>query len=114
MQCVMEIAGLPPSDLLRKASRTDNFFEADGTPRLTPTKAGLRRYPGSKELSQAIGCSDTQFVSFLQVTSLYFLLHVFHVHMLLCSWSLHILACAWYMSMHMHKQYVSRSISVAD
>lgn len=70
MQCVMEIAGLPPADLLQKASRRDNFFEADGTPRLALNKAGLRRYPGSKELSQALNCNDLQFVSFLQVAVL--------------------------------------------
>lgn len=67
MQCVMEVAGLPPAELLQKASRRDHFFEADGTPRLTPNKAGLRRFPGSKELSQAVSCSDAQFISFLQV-----------------------------------------------
>ena len=70
MQCVMEIAGLPPAELLQKASRRDHFFESDGTPRLTPNKAGLRRFPGSKELSQALGSSDPQFISFLQVNPL--------------------------------------------
>lgn len=67
MQCVMEILGPPPAQLVQKGSRRDHFFEGEGQPRMTPNKAGLRRYPGSKELAQALACSDAHFVSFLQV-----------------------------------------------
>ena len=66
MQCVMEVVGPPPAELVQKGSRRDHFFEGDGRPRI---KAGLRRCPGSKDLGQALGCSDTQFLSFLQVPS---------------------------------------------
>lgn len=70
MQCVMEVLGLPPADLLEKATRKEQFFESDGSARITANKAGLRRFPASKDLTQVLRCSDGPFLSFLQVPSL--------------------------------------------
>ena len=67
MQCVMEIMGPPPAALMERATRKEQFFEADGSVRITANKAGLRRFPGSKDLSQALRCNDGPFLSFLQV-----------------------------------------------
>ena len=67
MQCVMEILGLPPAALMERATRKGQFFEADGSVRMTANKAGQRRFPASKDLSQALRCNDGPFLSFLQV-----------------------------------------------
>ena len=67
MQCVMEIMGPPPAALMERATRKEQFFEADGSVRITANKAGLRRFPGSKDLAQALRCNDGPFLSFLQV-----------------------------------------------
>lgn len=67
MQCVMEIMGPPPAALMERATRKEQFFEADGSVRITANKAGLRRFPGSKDLGQALRCNDGPFLSFLQV-----------------------------------------------
>ena len=67
MQCVMEVLGPPPASLLEKATRKEQFFEGDGSPRITPNKAGLRRFPATRDLPQALRCNDAPFISFLQV-----------------------------------------------
>ena len=67
MQCVMEIMGSPPASLMEKATRKEHFFEADGTVKLSANKAGLRRFPASKDLNQVLHCNDGPFLSFLQV-----------------------------------------------
>ena len=69
MQCVMEVLGPPPAALVARATRKDHFFEADGSVRMTANKAGLRRFPASKELGQALRCKDAPFIAFLQVIS---------------------------------------------
>ncbi|MCJ1242225.1 hypothetical protein MMC14_010232, partial [Varicellaria rhodocarpa] len=66
MQCVMEVLGPPPAALMDMATRTEQFFEADGSPRITPNKAGIRRFPATKDLAQALRCNDAPFISFLQ------------------------------------------------
>lgn len=69
MQCVMEVLGPPPAALVARATRKEQFFEADGSVRITPNKAGLRRFPASKDLGQALRCKDAPFIAFLQVRS---------------------------------------------
>jgi len=80
MQCVMEVMGPPPAALMEKATRKEQFFEADGSVRITANKAGLRRFPATKELSQVLRCNDGPFLSFLQVRLL--TVHAFAVHKL--------------------------------
>lgn len=67
MQLVVEVLGLPPATLMARASRKEHFFEADGALKMTPNKAGQRRIPATRDLAQALKCSDGPFLSFLQV-----------------------------------------------
>ncbi|KAL3143162.1 hypothetical protein ABBQ38_002022 [Trebouxia sp. C0009 RCD-2024] len=66
MQCVMEVLGPPPAALMDRATRKQQFFEADGSVRITPNKACLHRFPASKDLGQALRCKDGPFIAFLQ------------------------------------------------
>ena len=67
LQLVGEMMGIPPAPLMDRATRKDHFFEPNGSLKMTPSKAGLRRIPGTKDLAQALKCTDAQFLSFLQV-----------------------------------------------
>ena len=53
---------------MEKATRKQQFFEADGSVRITPNKAGLHRFPATKDLGQALRCKDGPFIAFLQVS----------------------------------------------
>ena len=98
MQCVMEVLGPPPASLLEKATRKEQFFEGDGSPRITPNKAGMRRFPATRDLPQALRCNDAPFLSLLQVSLLScYQCHVPAVWLLLMLLHLHCLfTCAKY------------------
>jgi len=66
MALIMEVNGVPPLDLLKKATRREVFFNPDGSPLPLPNHTESPRRPSSKTLGQILKCSDSPFVDFLQ------------------------------------------------
>ena len=66
MTLIMEVNGLPPVELIKKATRREVFFTPDNAP--LPLPAGKERSwkPASKNLGQVLKCPDSVFVDFLQ------------------------------------------------
>ncbi|CAA9997622.1 unnamed protein product [Nesidiocoris tenuis] len=65
LACIMEVLGVPPEDVLMKATRKRLFFDSKGNPRSTTNSKGRKRKPGSKYLAMAIRCNDKVFVDFI-------------------------------------------------
>jgi len=66
LACIMEILGLPPRSMVEQATRKKTFFDQKGNPIIVANSRGKKRRPGSKDISMALRCNDTAFVSFLQ------------------------------------------------
>merc|ERR1711968_40245 len=62
----MEILGVPPRELIEKASRRKVFFDNAGNPRIVANSRGKKRLPGTKSLSAALKCSDRGFVDLIR------------------------------------------------
>jgi len=62
---IMEVNGLPPVDLLKKATRSKLFFASDERP--LPISGGKEplKEPGSKSLKGILKCNDSLFIDFL-------------------------------------------------
>ncbi|XP_024084693.1 dual specificity tyrosine-phosphorylation-regulated kinase 4-like isoform X3 [Cimex lectularius] len=65
LACIMELLGVPPEDLLLKASRKRLFFDSRGNPRSYFNSKGRKRIPGTLTLALAIRCNDKLFVDFI-------------------------------------------------
>lgn len=50
LQCIMEVFGKPPADLLETASRRKLFFDTNMAPRITPNSQGKTRQPSTRTL----------------------------------------------------------------
>ena len=66
LQCIMEVYGVPPKDVLESGSRTKLFFNDDLKPILIPNSRGLSHLPASKTLDQVLHCPDKLFLDFLE------------------------------------------------
>eukprot|EP00826_Nyctotherus_ovalis_P041661 TRINITY_DN4235_c0_g4_i1.p1 TRINITY_DN4235_c0_g4~~TRINITY_DN4235_c0_g4_i1.p1 ORF type:complete len:578 (-),score=135.00 TRINITY_DN4235_c0_g4_i1:108-1841(-) len=66
MAMILEVANLPPNKLLAQASRREVFFRDDGSPIQVVDVQGRARVAGSRQLSDAVKSSDTEFLNFLQ------------------------------------------------
>ena len=64
LQYIMEVKGVPPLDLLQRASRAKYFFEPSGQPKL-PSR-GRKRNPGSKSLLSVLKDADKMFIDFVE------------------------------------------------
>lgn len=62
--CIMEIRGLPPTEVLDLSTRKKMFFDGI-SPKIVPNKRGKKRYPGTKNLSEKINSNDQDFLDFL-------------------------------------------------
>lgn len=63
LQCIMEIMGTPPPELLRISTREKLFFDPrTGKPKLTPNKRGKVRHPGTRSLSDILRKAEPDFV----------------------------------------------------
>ncbi|KAI9300396.1 kinase-like domain-containing protein [Cunninghamella echinulata] len=65
LACIMEIQGVPSRSMVEKSGRRKLFFDFYGNPKIMPNSKGKKRKPGMKPLSQALKCSDTKFVDFV-------------------------------------------------
>ena len=44
----MEVLGVPPKELLERATRRKKFFDDDFNPMIVPNSRGRKRYPGKR------------------------------------------------------------------
>lgn len=66
LACIMEIFGLPPENLLNKATRKRLFFDSKGNVRSMTNSKGKKRRVNSKELHQVVKTGDYNFLNFIQ------------------------------------------------
>jgi len=66
MSMIFEVNGLPPKQMLEKATRKEVFFDRNGRSYLVRNSQGKIRVPGGRSLEEKLKCSDTDFVNFIQ------------------------------------------------
>ncbi|KAH8968834.1 hypothetical protein BDL97_02G002600 [Sphagnum fallax] len=66
LACMMEVLGVPPNAVLENATRKKMFFDSNNSPRIVANSWGKKHWPGTKDISVAIGCNDPTFVNFLE------------------------------------------------
>eukprot|EP00039_Didymoeca_costata_P013585 m.209514 g.209514 ORF g.209514 m.209514 type:complete len:518 (+) comp15816_c0_seq28:4298-5851(+) len=62
----MEILGIPPLSLIRRAQRASHHFDEHGKPRNIRDKRGRLRRARSKSLSSVLMCNDEHFLDFIK------------------------------------------------
>lgn len=62
---MMEVCGIPSSEVLKNSQRRKKFFQDDGSPILVPSQRGKVRKPASKTLNEILECEDKSFVDFV-------------------------------------------------
>jgi dual specificity tyrosine-phosphorylation-regulated kinase 2/3/4 len=65
LMCIMEVAGVPPLDVMRRAPRCKVFFDSHQRPRLQPNSRGKSRIPNSRPLQDILIASEPLFVDFI-------------------------------------------------
>lgn len=78
MALMMEVKGIPPRSVLARSSRRKVFFDDDYNPILVPNSRGKVRIPSNKNLLSMMNCSDNDFVDFIDVSFVYYLLTIFY------------------------------------
>ncbi|KAI9319871.1 kinase-like domain-containing protein [Dichotomocladium elegans] len=66
LACIMEILGTPSPYLIAQSTRRKLFFDSSNNPRIIPNSRGVRRWPGTKTLAQALRCNDPLFLDFIE------------------------------------------------
>jgi dual specificity tyrosine-phosphorylation-regulated kinase 2/3/4 len=61
----MEVLGVPPNELIGKASRRSSFFGKSFEPLFLNDKKGRCRMPGTRPLSKAVGSTDPVLLDFI-------------------------------------------------
>ena len=56
--CIMEVLGLPPGDIIEKATRLELFFNG-GEPKIVANSRGKKRYPSSKSIDEILRTAET-------------------------------------------------------
>ncbi|CAG9333127.1 DYRK4_1 [Blepharisma stoltei] len=64
--CIMEIKGIPPVALLKKATKTELFFDSELNPKIIANSRGKKRYPGTRSLQEKSMSSDKKFLNFIE------------------------------------------------
>jgi len=62
LQLIMEFLGVPPIEILNKATKRKIFFDSNNNPRMLPNSKGKVRYPGTKALNQHLSINDSHFL----------------------------------------------------
>ncbi|CAG9334542.1 unnamed protein product [Blepharisma stoltei] len=65
-QCIMEVKGMPPYNVLQQGTRVKMFFDASGYPKITTNSRGRRRYPSSRDLKEILHGTDALFQDFIE------------------------------------------------
>ncbi|OMJ90070.1 hypothetical protein SteCoe_7651 [Stentor coeruleus] len=66
IQCIMEVLGLPPGQLLEKGSRVKLFFDEDNKPKITTNSKGKKRYPATRNLREILFGGEEGFVDLIE------------------------------------------------
>ncbi|XP_022091237.1 dual specificity tyrosine-phosphorylation-regulated kinase 4-like isoform X2 [Acanthaster planci] len=66
LACIMEVLGMPPTNIIEEAQRRRLFFDSKGNPRCITNSKGKKRRPNSKDLSYAIKTNNTLFLDFIE------------------------------------------------
>ena len=64
--CIMEVLGLPPIQLLQKATKKSAFFDDFGEPRSKVNSRGRKRIPSSRSLRNIMKGADKEFVDIVE------------------------------------------------
>ena len=64
--CIIELIGLPPSDLLEKAAKRSQFFEASGELKTYCNSRGKTRVPASRNLRNVLKGADSGFLNLVE------------------------------------------------
>ena len=63
--CMMEVLGIPPSDLVKNCGKQKLFFNADLEPKLIFNKKGVKQTPGTFELKRVLQGGPETFIDFI-------------------------------------------------
>ena len=63
--CIMEVKGIPPTSVLKSATRNKSFFDEEGRPKIIPNSRGKKRYPGTKNLHDILAGTDKFYQDFI-------------------------------------------------
>jgi dual specificity tyrosine-phosphorylation-regulated kinase 2/3/4 len=63
--CMMEVKGVPPSDILVQSTRRNLFFEG-GKPKIASNTRGKKRYPGTRNLAEKLQSKDELFIDLIE------------------------------------------------
>lgn len=66
LNCMMELLGIPPMEMLDKSQRKSMFFNSKNEPRIAPNSKGKKRYPATKALSDLLNGADIEFVELIE------------------------------------------------
>ncbi|KAI9244503.1 kinase-like domain-containing protein [Sporodiniella umbellata] len=66
LACIMEIMGVPDTELIEMSERRHLFFDRRGEPRVVCNSRGKKRRPGAKSLAQVLRCDDPLFMDFIK------------------------------------------------
>jgi dual specificity tyrosine-phosphorylation-regulated kinase 2/3/4 len=61
LQLIMEAIGVPPAEVLNKATKRKIFFDSSNNPRMLPNSKGKVRYPATRPLVQVLPSGDKHF-----------------------------------------------------
>lgn len=64
--CIMEVLGMPPTEILAKATRLGLFFNSINEPKIEPNSRGKKRVPGGKNLDQILKGADEKMVDLIK------------------------------------------------
>ena len=62
--CIMEVRGLPPSDVLEMSTRKKLFFDGN-IPKIIANSRGKKRYPNTRSLPDKVKSNDSNFLDFI-------------------------------------------------
>jgi dual specificity tyrosine-phosphorylation-regulated kinase 2/3/4 len=65
---IMEVCGIPSTEVLKVSQRKKKFFTDDNNPILVPNSRAKIRKPGTKVLEDILECEDHSFVNFIEVS----------------------------------------------
>ena len=63
--CIMEVRGLPPSNVLKMSTRGKLFFDEEGRPKIINNSRGKKRYPGTRNLQDILSGTDKLYQDFI-------------------------------------------------
>ncbi|XP_075241754.1 dual specificity tyrosine-phosphorylation-regulated kinase 2-like [Convolutriloba macropyga] len=67
LNCIMEIFGIPPPNVLKEASRKKIFFDSKNSPRCVTNSKGKKRRPSNRTLEHSLkNCNNPEFVDFVR------------------------------------------------